>query len=383
MAVDGKTLRVAIYIGQLGRGGAEGQVVLLARGLLDRGHDVRIATGEGPADVIPTELSDYVTHLPDRPRLSRWRSLRSFLREFTPDVLHSHLSVANLFGTFAGAAERVPCRIMSLLSTDPLKSLSIKTAEKLAAKFAHRVMVNSDGVREVALRRLRVPEGKVVLIYNGVDTDRFGPDMRRKFGPTMRRELDIPEGALVIGKVANFHPIKDHATLLAAVAEVHKGGAGVEKPYLLLVGSGPEEGAIRDKADELGLLPYVRFAGSVAYVERYCAAMDVFALTSRAEGFSNAVLEAMASGLPCVVTDVGGNAEAVDEGVNGYVVPPGDADAVHGKLSILLKDEGLRADMGAAGRRIAVERFGVDRMVDETVGMYRGVLRETENKSVR
>ena len=377
MAVGGKTLRIAIYIGQLGRGGAEGQVALLAQGLIKRGHDVRIATGEGPADVIPTELSDYVTYLPDRPRFSRWRSLRSFLREFTPDVLHSQLSVANFFGTCAGAAERVPCRIMSLLSTDPLKSFTIKTAEKLAAKFAHRVMVNSAGVREVALRRLRVPEGKVVLIYNGVDTDRFSPEMRRKFGPTMRRELDIPDGALVIGKVANFHPIKDHAALLAAVAEVHRGVAGGEQPYLLLVGSGPEEGAIRDKADELELLPYVRFAGSVADVERYYAAMDVFALTSRAEGFSNAVLEAMASGLPCVVTDVGGNAEAVDDGVNGYVVAPSDAGALRDKLSVLLKDERLRADMGAAGRRIAIEKFGVDRMVEETVGMYREVLRET------
>lgn len=380
MAVGGKTLRVAIYIGQLERGGAEGQVALLAQGLIERWHDVRIVTGEGSAIVIPPELSDYITHLPDRPRYGRWGGLRRFLRDFNPDVLHSQLSAANVFGTFAGATERIPCRIMTLLSTDPLKSFPIKTAERLTAKFAHRVMVNSAGVRDVALRRLGVPVDKVVLIYNGVDTDRFSPEMRRKFAPTMRRELDIPKSALVIGKVANFRPIKDHETLLAAVAEVHRGGAGGKKPYLLLVGSGPTEGAIRDKAKELGLLPYVRFAGSVADVERYYAAMDVFALTSRAEGFSNAVLEAMASGLPCVVTDVGGNAEAVDDGLNGYVVAPGDAGALRDKLSVLLKDERLRAEMGAAGRRIAIEKFGVDRMVDETVGMYRVVLQGAETR---
>jgi len=345
----------------------------LARGLLDRGHDVRIVTGEGPADGIPPELSGHVTHLPDRPRYGRWRYLRCFLREFEPDVLHNQLSVANLFGTFAGVAERVPCRIMSLLSTDPLKSFSIKAAERLAAKFAHRVMVNSTGVREVALRRLGIPEDEVVLIYNGVDTDLFTPERKDEYGAAVRRELDVPEGAVVIGNVANFHRIKDHATLLTAVADIHKDVIG-EGPYLLLVGSGPGEGEIRDKAKVLGLLPHVRFAGSVADVERYYSAMDVFALTSLAEGFSNAVLEAMASGLPCVVTDVGGNAEAVENGVNGYVVPPGGATAISEKLSVLLEDEELRADMGSAGRRIAIEKFGVDRMVEETVGMYRELL---------
>jgi glycosyltransferase involved in cell wall biosynthesis len=375
-------LRVAIYIGQLERGGAEGQVALLAHGLIERGHDVSVATGEGPIEVIPPELTGRIARLPDRPRYLRWRSLRRFLREFEPDVLHSQLSVANVFGTFAGAAERVPCRVMTLLSTDPSKSVQIKTGERLAARFTHRVMVNSAGVREVALRRLGVPEDKVVLIYNGVDTDRFTPERKGLYGAAVRKELDIPDGAFVVGNVANFNPIKDHRTLLEAAAGIRDGAAENEKPYLLLAGSGPEERAIREKADELGLLPRVRFAGSVADVERYYAAMDVFALTSLAEGFSNAILEAMASGLPCVVTDVGGNAEAVDDGVNGYVAVPGDAGAVRDKLSVLLNDAGSRAEMGAAGRRIAIEKFGVDRMVDETVGMYREVLGERE-RSVR
>jgi glycosyltransferase involved in cell wall biosynthesis len=372
LAADGKTFRIAIYIGQLGRGGAEGQVALLARGLLDRGHDVRIVTGKGPADVIPPELSGYVTRLPDRPRFARWRSLRRFLRVFEPDVLHNQLSVANVFGAFVGAAERVPCRIMSLLSTDPLKSFSIKAAERLAAKFAHRIMVNSASVREVALRRLGIPEDKAVLIYNGVETDRFAPERKDEYRAVVRRELDIPEDAFVVGNVANFYPIKDHGTLLEATARIYAVSAG--KNYLLLVGSGPEEGGIRDKAKGLGLFPHVRLAGSVADVERYYSAMDVFALTSLAEGFSNAVLEAMAAGLPCIVTDVGGNAEAVEDGVNGYVVPPGDVTAISDKLSVLSENEGLRADMGATGRRIAIDKFGVDRMVDETVGMYAEVL---------
>jgi glycosyltransferase involved in cell wall biosynthesis len=367
-------LRIAIYIGQLERGGAEGQVALLAHGLIERGHDVRIATGEGPADVIPPEMLDYVIHLPDRPRYGRWRSLRRFLREFEPDVLHSQLSVANVFGTLASAIDRVPCRIMSLLSTDPLKTFSVKNAERLAARFAHRVMVNSAGVWEVALGRMGIPEDEVVLIYNGVDTDRFTPERKDGYGAAVRSELNIPEGAFVVGDVANFWPIKDHRTLLEAMAWLHREVLEKDKPYLLLVGSGPDEPAIREKAGELGLLPYVRFAGSVADVERYYAAMDVFALTSRAEGFSNAVLEAMASGLPCVVTDVGGNAEAVGDGVSGYVVAPGDVAALRDKLSILLEDARLRADMGAAGRRVAIEKFGVDRMVDETVRMYKEVL---------
>jgi glycosyltransferase involved in cell wall biosynthesis len=131
--------------------------------------------------------------------------------------------------------------------------------------------------------------------------------------------------------------------------------------------------ALEREASRLGIEPYVRFLGQVRDVAPYLAAADVFVLSSDAEGFSNALLEAMASSLACVATDVGGNAEALAEGA-GVVVPPRDESALAAALTALLADESRRKALGEAARRRAVETFGLERMVAETEAWYREIL---------
>jgi len=367
-------VKIAIYIGQLGLGGAEGQVVLLARGLLARGHDVRVITDAGRMAAVPPALEPYVVTVPSRPRLARLRNLVRVVKSFDPAVIHCQLTSANLWGSIAGRCAGVPVVVTSFLSTDLWKKWYHSLLDRLVAGLAGGVFVNSAGVAERYRRVLGSASRKIRIIYNGVDTARFDAARAAASRDDVRqRELNVPAGAPVVINVANLFAVKNQTMLLRALATCHEGLPEARRPYLLLVGEGPMRPALEQEAGRLGIAPYVRFSGQMGDVAPYLAAADVFALSSEAEGFSNALLEAMASSLACVATDVGGNAEALAEGA-GVITPPGDADALAAALTEILGDERRRKDLGAAARRRAVETFGLERMVAETEEWYRELL---------
>jgi glycosyltransferase involved in cell wall biosynthesis len=364
-------LKISIYIGQLDVGGAEGQVVLLARGLKGRGHDVMLITEEGRTAALTPDLLGNLVLLPRRPRRARLRALEEVLAVARPDVLHCQLTAANLWGTIAGRRAGVSTIIISFLSTDPWKKWYHLLADRYVAARANGIWCNSRRVADRYRRLLTAQVSKFRVIYNGVDATRFD---RARFAAARERiradELRVPADAPAIINVGNLHPVKNHALLLRALAKVHAGLAAAERPYLVIVGAGPEQERIVGEAGRLGLLPFLRLLGPSREVERYLASADVFALSSDAEGFSNALLEAMSSSLACVATDVGGNAEALDGGA-GVVVPPGDEDALAAALADLIMNGERRAELGEAARRRAVETFGLARMVAETEAWYR------------
>jgi len=368
-------VKVALYIGQLDVGGAEGQVVLLARGLLARGHDVLLVTEEGRTAAVPEELEVRLARIPPRPRWRRFVRLEEALAAFRPDVLHCQLSSANFWGVLAAGRAGSPAVVISFLSTDPWKKQRHLWLDGWLAARARGVWANS---REVAARYARVwgkrSAGKIKVIYNGVDTARFN---RRRFASRRaafkKEELRVPPTAPVVIHVGNFFAVKNHAGLLAAFAAAAADRKPRSRPYLVLCGDGPEKRNILATASALGILPYLRLVGRVPDAERYLGAADVFVLPSRAEGFSNALLEAMASSLACVATDVGGNAEALADGA-GVIVPAGDEGALAAALAGLLDDEDERRRLGTAARRRAEGAFGLARMVDETEKWYRELL---------
>lgn len=366
-------MRVAIYINIMERGGAEGQVVLLAKGLLERGYEVKIATGTGKLAVVPEGLLPYIVEIPERPRVKRFLLFYRFLREYRPDILHNQLYMANVFGTIAGRLAGVPVILMSVLSTDLWKGQAARFLEKSAAKLASKVMANSHQVAEDISAKSRIPSDRIEVIYNGVDTGRFSPDNHASYLKNIREELNIPVDAPLIINVANLLPVKNHALLLRAVSLLHSRLPEDKRPYLLLCGNGPEKENIVRRAGELGILSFIRMTGWVDEIERYLAASDIFCLSSRSEGFSNAKIEAMATGIPCVVTDVGGNREGVVDGENGYVVPDDDTEAISGRLSELIANPEKARRMGNNGREIALERFSLERMISDTIRLYETV----------
>ncbi|WP_344342662.1 glycosyltransferase, partial [Kitasatospora putterlickiae] len=186
-----------------------------------------------------------------------------------------------------------------------------------------------------------------------------------------RAGLGLPDDAFVVGTVGNLTPKKDQATLLAAHAALLRSRPDAR---LLLVGAGPLDARLRARAAELGVADTVVFAGSRADVPELLPALDVFTLSSRQEGLPVALMEAMTSGLPAVVTRVGGMPEVLDDGEQGLLVPPGDPSALAGAFDRLAGDPDLRARMASAARERA-KRFDVAGAQRAVEAVYARVLR--------
>jgi glycosyltransferase involved in cell wall biosynthesis len=376
-------VKVVIYIGQMIPGGAEGQVVVLTRGLLGRGHDATVLTEEGLTGAVPPDLARYVATVPSRPRLARLKALQERLRQFAPDVLHLQLSSANLWGTVAARAVPRAAVVIYFLQTDIYKRWYHFAVDRWLAARADGIWLNSQGVIRRYEPILSKYRPKFRLIYNGVDTDRFDAS---RYTPERRairaNEMRVPAENPVLLNVANFRPEKNHPLLLASLRRLLALYEERRKPHLVLAGTGPEKERVEAEAARLGVAAYCRFMGNVDAVERLYAAADVFVLSSDAEGFANTLLEAMAAGLACVATDVAGNREALT-GTTGVIVPPANEDALTGALQRLLDDPARRRELGGAARRRAVAEFGLDRMVDETVAWYQDLILAHSRKTAK
>ena len=208
------------------------------------------------------------------------------------------------------------------------------------------------------------PMRRVEVIENGIDLSRYDPAADRI---ALRRSLGLDPGRRYLACVARFHPVKDHATLLHAFARVAGARDGVD---LLLAGDGPLRGELEAQAGRLGIAGRVRFLGVRSDVPDLLRAVDAFALTSVSEAASLTLLEAMASRLPVVVTAVGGNPEIVRDGVEGLLVPRGDAAAAADALLRLFDDPVGAATMGEAGRARVEARYQLSQTIDAYRRLY-------------
>ena len=173
--------------------------------------------------------------------------------------------------------------------------------------------------------------------------------------------------------IASLTPKKDHGTFLEAARLITKDAPEIR---FRIVGEGALRDELADRVTSMGLAGVVELTGVRDDIGALLAEIDVSVLTSLKEGCSNVVLESMAAGCPLVVTDIGGNSELVEDGVTGYLVPPGDAEGIARRVLELLRDPGLRREMGEAGRARVRSRFTAGRMVDDTVAFYLSVLKE-------
>ncbi len=183
----------------------------------------------------------------------------------------------------------------------------------------------------------------------------------------LRRALCLPQDVVVIGTVGRLDPVKDHPNLLRAFASLSQWD---EAARLIIVGDGPMRKEIESEVHELNVVDKVKLLGERKDIADILRAVDIFALTSIAEGISNTILEAMATGLPVVATRVGGNPELVRHGVTGQLVPSGDVAALKSALASYARDPELRGVHGKAARQRAVEKFSLERMAAEYEKLY-------------
>jgi glycosyltransferase involved in cell wall biosynthesis len=301
------------------------------------------------------------------------------LRAERPDILHCHLVRANLYGRIAARLAGVKGVICSIRGIDgyvtspDLIPRALRLVERLTACWVAKYAAVSETARLAIIKHLQISPEKIVTILNAVDLAPF--QARRGNGASLRAAWELPPEAVVVGSVGRLGPLKNYANLIRWVGELT---AAFPKVHLLLIGDGEERLALEALIKELHLGDRVRLLGHREDIPEMLGTMDIFAFPSLSEGLPRAVMEAMAAGLPCVVMDVGGNAEAVVDGHTGYVVPPGDGPGFKAALTRLLRDGELRKKLGAAGKKRAFTLFNPKRLAAEYEALYRSVLNRNQ-----
>jgi glycosyltransferase involved in cell wall biosynthesis len=324
------------------------------------------------------EIPEYpLTSFYDRNLVRQLRRLVHFLKENEIDVVHTHDFYTNIFGVTAAALAGVSARVAYKGETGGFRTATQKRLERGAFRLAHRVVANSDAVREQLIRE-GVPAETVVKHYNGLDLKRVAVQSGATRDDILTM-LGLPQRRLVT-IVANLqHPVKDHPTFLRAAARVR---AGVPDAAFVIAGEGKLMPGLRELAAELTLKDDVFFIGRCEKVAELLSVSDVCALSSTAEGFSNSILEYMAAARPVVVTDVGGAREAVIEGETGYIVPPGADEQMADRMIALLRDAERARVMGKLGKSIVEKKFSCEKHLENTLDLYSELLGNRAGASV-
>ena len=297
------------------------------------------------------------------------------LRREPPDILHCHLLRANLYGRLAGRLAGIRNIINTIHGVDEyvtssdLISHSLRLVERLSAGWISQYVAVSENARRAVIKHLKIAPGKVSTILNALDLAPFQGGSPS--GKSVRKELGLNPDAIVVGAVGRLAPLKNFASLVQWLGELSTIFPQVQ---LVIIGEGEERQFLENLIARLNLRDTVRLPGFRADIPRLLAALDIFAFPSLSEGLSIALLEAMAAGLPCVATDVGGNAEAVVDGRTGFVVSPEDAAGFKTALIRLLKDGELRKKLGEAGKKRAFALFNPKRLAAQYAELYRAVL---------
>lgn len=360
--------RVEMLLPAMPAAGMETVVAVLCRGLAARGVDVGITClieeGAMAASLRAEGIRVSVVPTPGfLPNLIAGRPLRKWLRDRRPDVAHAHSGVWLKAARAARAAgvKRIIYTAHGLL--DPMPKCNLFLMRE-AARLTHRIVGVSDSVSDYHVTNAHPRRGQVVTVLNGVDTRRFHP------GPgsgVLRAAFGIDEGAPLVGIVARLEPVKNHAMLIDAFALVH-----LRHPdaVLALVGDGLLRSDLTAQVIGLGLERVVRFAGAMSDMPPIYRDIDIFVLSSVAEGTSISILEAMASARCIVGTAVGGTPMLLDQGRAGVLVPPSDPRALADALIRLLADRAGRAELAAAARMRAENVFSERTMVDRYLELY-------------
>jgi glycosyltransferase involved in cell wall biosynthesis len=284
--------------------------------------------------------------------------LAGYLVRRRPTILHTHLVHADVYGQLTGAIAGVPIRFSTKHGFNEFReNPGFALGDRAIASLAHAHIAISRGLA----RYLEDVEGfdgaSFEIVHYGIEPD----------GEPRSWSGGAPQ-LLCVGRLI---PIKGHIVLLRAFAEARRSIPGLQ---LAIAGRGPLEPALRALAKELGVDDAVRFLGYVAPVQGAIEESAVVVVPSMGEGFGMVALEAMERARPVVAAEIGGLGELVEDGVTGFLVPPGEAEPLAAAITSLASDPALAARMGEAGRRRALARFLQERCTDRTELLYRQLL---------
>ena len=367
-------MRILLLSTSMGMGGADQQLLSAALGLRDRGHEVRIVSltplGEMGARARAAGLQidslEMQRGVPDPRALVR---LIRLVRAWRPAVLHSHMLHANLMARALRPFTRIPAVVSTIHNIDEGGRLRM-LAYRLSNGLVDHMTIISQAAADRFIRDRIVPRALLEVVPNGVDTERY-QGLPAGTRDRLRRSLQLDREFVWLA-VGRFEAAKDHPNMLRAFARVV-----AQRPdaVLLLVGRGRLQAEVEALAGTLALAGRVRFVGTREDVPELMTVADGYVMSSAWEGMPMVLLEAGAGGLPIVATRVGGNAEVVQEGVSGFLVPPGNDQALGAAmLRLMALPEAERRAMGTRGHDHVRQHYGLGRVVDRYEAIYRAVL---------
>lgn len=316
-------------------------------------------------------------HKPPGQGVWQYPKLYRIFRRLRPHIVHSR-NLSALEAQAPAWAARVPARVHGEHGRDvgdlDGSNVRLQRARRLYRPFVHHYIALSRDLAGYLATKVHVPPDAMTQIYNGVDTSRFQPAAQGPL-PITGCPFD-PAQHWLAGTVGRMQAVKDQTTLARAfVRALAMAPALRGRLRLVMVGDGPLRAEAQAVLDEAGMADLAWLPGERGDIPDLMRGLHTFVLPSIAEGISNTILEAMASGLPVIATDVGGNADLVDDGRTGIIVPASDVDAMAEQLVALASAPDRARALGQAGRQRVVERFSLQAMVAAYQSVYDQQLR--------
>ena len=383
-------IRILRVIARLNMGGPAIHVASLAAGLEKRGYHTTLvagslARGEDSMAYVAERLGVNVVDVPEIQRevafLHDARSIRrltAIMRAERPHILHTHTAKA---GALARAAAVVAGRARPPIIVHtfhghvlkgyfgPGRTAFFRQVERVLARQSDVLIAVSPEVRDELVEHGIAPSEKFAVIRLGIPLDERLGDASAELD--FRPLYGIAEDAFVVGWVGRMTGVKDTGAVLEIVRSTREHGVNA---VLCMVGDGPDRERLEQLAYDLGIARSTFFVGYQEDVAGYYRLFDAFLLPSVNEGTPVSAIEALASGTPVVATRVGGVPDVVRDGIDGFLVAPGDTDAAAERLAELVRDPVLRARLGDAGRSDARARYSVARLVDDVDRLYQSLL---------
>lgn len=391
--VGDRPIRVARVIARLNIGGPAQHTVLLTAGLDRTRFTTTLITGvvgstegdftpearkRGVEPIVISQLGRAIRPAQD---LAAVAALIRLFRRLRPDIVHTHTAKAGALGRLAARAAGVPVRIHTFHGHvlngyfSPAVTQGFVCAERALARMTDRLVAVSPRLRTELLGKGIGRSEQFEVVPLGLDLGRFrGP---RTESAALRPALGVTGDVPLLGIVGRLVPIKDHATLFAAMALLP---SGPQAPHLLVVGDGEEREPLERLAARIGLEKRVHFLGWRADLDAILPELDVVICASKNEGTPVALIEAMAAGVPVLSTDVGGVGDLVAHGKTGWLVPPSDPSSMARAIQHLMGDKGLCARLAAEGRTIALDEYDVTRLISRMEALYTDLVAEKRNQ---
>lgn len=373
-----KKMKICHVITRMIVGGAQENTLYTCQGHLEHGHDVTLITGpsEGPEGELLKKTCPEGLKIIQIPNLVReinpkkdWKAfkeLRAIFQENEYDVVHTHASKAGILGRIAARKENVPF-VVHTVHGQPFhkyQNMFINwayiAAEFVAAKYCDKIFAVAKAMVDQCVAAHVAPKDKYKVVYSGMDLNAF---LNAKPDPELRKQLGIPEGAPVVGKIARLFPLKGHDVLIKAAPKIISAAPEVR---FLIVGDGILREQLEAEIAAAGMTKHFIFTGLVppADVCKYTPFMDVLAHLSLREGLPRTTVQALATGVPVVAYPLDGTPEVVINGITGLLAMPENPDDVAKNIIILLKNPQKRKEMGSKGQTNVRRHFSWHLMSD-------------------